>query len=99
MFMTNSNYNLFLLTEVVRSLICCGKVTKKLRYPNLDNKGENWQWMKEELDRREKLGIDSDQIDNAEAWEGFLCDAPAQSLHEFGASLNEAIQNEFEKFR
>merc|ERR550519_3280745 len=70
-FLTTSNYKLFLLTEVVRSLICCGKVTKKLKLPNLDTEAEKWEWMIEEHDRREQLGIDSDQIDKAEAWEGF----------------------------
>ena len=98
-FLTTSNYKLFLLTEVVRALICCRKVTKKLKLPNLDTEAEKWEWMIEEHDRREQLGIDSDQIDNAEAWEGFLRDAPAQSLHEFATSLNEAIPNEFEKFK
>merc|ERR1719458_70634 len=86
-FLTKSNYKLFLLTEVVRSLICCGKVTKKLKLPNLDSEEENWQWMKEEHERREQLGIDSDAIDKAEALDAFLRDAPSQSLQEFGASL------------
>jgi len=40
-FMTNLNYDLFLLTEVVRALICCGKVTKKLKYLNSDTDVDN----------------------------------------------------------
>ena len=54
-FMTISNYDMFHLTEVVRALICCGKVTKKLKFPNLEDDEENWQWMKEELDTPRRL--------------------------------------------
>ena len=96
-FMTNLNYDLFLLTEVVRSLICCRRVSQKLKYPNFDGVERNWQWMKEELDRRDELG--SDQVEAIEAWDNFLQEAPGQTLKKFAESLNEAIPNEFETIK
>ena len=96
-FMANLNYDLFLLTEVVRSLICCSRVTKKLKYPNFDNEERNWQWMKEELDKRDEHG--SDQLEAIEAWDNFLQEAPEQTLQQFAESLNEAIPNEFETIK
>ena len=96
-FITNSGYKVFLLTEVVRAIISCGKVTKKLKHLNLGGDRENWQWMKDEHERREKLS--SDQIDSNDIWEDFLQEAPEQSLGKFADNLNEVIPNEFEKFK
>ena len=95
--LTDSRFEMFMLTEVVRALICCGKITKKLKYPNFDSEERNWQWMKEELDRRDELG--SDQVEAIEAWDNFLQEAPGQTLQQFAESLNDAIPNEFETIR
>ena len=96
-FMTGLDYNLFLLTEVVRSLICCNRATKKLKYPSFDKAERNWKWMKEEVDRRND--ISSEQLEADEAWDNFLQEAAGQTLSQFAASLNDVIPNEFETFK
>merc|ERR1712107_266241 len=64
-FITDVNYDLFLLTEVVKAIICCGRVTKKLKCPEFFIEEKAWQWMEEEHNKRELRS--SAEIESTEA--------------------------------